>query len=47
MYKEIHPVEGAELVFAWSGANVQAIQHDHSYCFVAENDETTEAQRGH
>ena len=40
MYKEIHPVKGAELVFAWSGANVQAIQHDHSYCFVAENDET-------
>ena len=40
MYKEIHPVKGAELVFAWSGANVQAIQHDHSYCFVAENNET-------
>ena len=40
MYKEIHPVKGVELVFAWSGANVQAIQHDHSYCFVAENDET-------
>ena len=38
--KEIYPVKGAELVFAWSGANVQAIQHDHSYCFVAENDET-------
>ena len=38
--KEIHPVKGAELVFAWSGANVQAIQHDHSYSFGAENDET-------
>ena len=41
--KEIHPVKGAELVVAWSGANVQAIQHDHSYCFVAENDETDRA----
>ena len=38
--KEIHPVKGAELVFAWSGTNVQAIQRDHSNCFVAENDET-------
>ena len=40
MYKEILPVKGAELVFAWSGANVQAIERDHSCCFVAENDET-------
>ena len=38
--KEIHPVKGAELVFAWSGVNVQARQHDHSCSFVAENDET-------
>ena len=38
--KEIHPVKGGELVFAWSGAKVQTIQHDHSCCFVAENDET-------
>ena len=33
-------MKGAELVVAWSGDNVQAIQHDHSYCFLAENEET-------
>lgn len=38
--KENHPVEAIELVVASSGANVQDIYHDHSYCFVAENDET-------
>ena len=38
--KENHPMKGAELVVAWSGDNVQAIQHDHSYCFLAENEET-------
>lgn len=43
--KENHPVEAAELVVAWSGADVQDIYHDHSYCFVAENDETDPASR--
>ena len=38
--KKSHPVKGAELFVAWSGDNIQAIQYDHSYCFVAENDET-------
>lgn len=41
--KENHPVKEAELVVAWSGVNVQAMQHDHSYCSVAENDETDRA----
>ena len=41
--KESHPVKAVELVAAWSGANVQDIQHDHSYCFVAENDETDQS----
>ena len=41
--KENHPVKGAELVVTWCDANVQAIQHDHSYCFVAENAETERA----
>lgn len=36
-------MKGTELVVTWSGANVQAIQHDHSYCFVAENEETDRA----
>ena len=40
---EDHPVKGAELVVTWNGTNVQAIQHDHSYCFVAENEETDRA----
>jgi len=38
--KKSHPVKGAELFVGWSCANIQAIQYDHSYCFVAENDET-------
>ena len=38
--KENHPVKAVDLVVACSGANVQDIQHDHSYSFVAENDET-------
>ena len=37
--KENHPVKAEELVVSWSVANVQGIQHDHSYCSVAENDE--------
>ena len=41
--EENHPVKGAELVVTWCDANVQAIQHDHSYCFVAENEETDRA----
>lgn len=38
--KEYSPVKEVELVVAWSGANVQDIQHDHSYRLVAENDKT-------
>lgn len=41
--KENHPVEAVELVVASSGADVQDIYHDHSYCFFAENDETDRA----
>ena len=38
--KENHAVKAVELVAAWSGTKVQDIQHDRSYCFDAENDET-------
>lgn len=41
--KENHPVKAVELVVAWGGANVQDIQHNHSYCFVVKNDETDRA----
>lgn len=40
-----HPVEAVELVVAWSGADVWDIYHDHSYCFVAENDEIDPASK--
>lgn len=43
--KKNHPVEVVELVVAWSGADVWDIYHDHSYCFVAENDEIDPASK--
>ena len=41
--KENNPVKAVELVATRSGANVQDIQHDYLYCFVAENDETDQS----
>ena len=41
--KKIILWRAVELVVAWGGANAQDIQHDHSYCFVAKNDETDRA----
>ena len=35
---EKFPLKWEELVVAWSDANVQDIQHDHSYCLVIEKD---------
>ena len=38
-------MEAVELVVAWTGADVWDIYHDHSYCFVAENDEIDPASK--